>query len=171
MEREDFKNPQNICRGAVLASLAVVLQVAPLLIPIIGVSISALSTLPVVLAVYSNVIIGILVYIVAGVLISFWSVPQSLMFIFTSGILGLSLGICMKKRLPFMVVVITSALLMSIGLLVVGGILKIPILPWLAGTKRVFLVPAILLSTTVYSTIWMLLIRALLSRMLKSTGL
>lgn len=154
MQRENWRGSQNICMGAMLASLAVVIQSSPLYIPILGVSLSAFSTLPVALAGNLNIITGILVYIISGILVSLWSVSQALIFFCTSGILGLSMGVCMKKRLPLLAVIIFPAILLSLGISIVGCVLKIPILPWLVGEKRVFLVPVVLLCTLLYSSIW-----------------
>ncbi|QNB46434.1 hypothetical protein BR63_08985 [Thermanaerosceptrum fracticalcis] len=164
MNNKEWKNPRNLTIGALLASVAVGFQASPLYLPFIGISFSSLSTLPIALAGYIHGITGFLAYLVAGFIMLTLSVPQALIFFLSSGLLGLSLGILMKRQAPFPAVVGIAALLLSVGMFILGFLLGIPVLPWLTGVKRALLIPVTLCLTLLYSAIWAPVLAAVIVR-------
>jgi hypothetical protein len=162
---EDWKNPRQLIKGAFLAAVAFALQSASLYFPVLGASLSSLSTLPIALAGYLNINTGILAYIVTGLLLGLWSVPRALFFYCGAGLLGLSLGILMKRRVPFLYLVCLSGIIMALGLLCVSFFLKWPLLPWLQSDKRFLLIPIMLAWSTIYAAIWVPVLRGVLSRL------
>ncbi|MBZ4653046.1 MAG: hypothetical protein JG781_384 [Peptococcaceae bacterium] len=164
MNNREWKRPRNLTIGALLAALAVGFQASPLYLPFVGISFSSLSTLPIALAGYMEAMTGLLAYLVAGLIMITLSVPQALIFFLSSGLLGLCLGILMKSKAPFLVVVGVSAFLLSLGILILGSLLGIPVLPWLTGVRRALLIPVTLCLTLLYSAIWVPVLAAVIVR-------
>lgn len=165
MSRYEWKNPQNLTLGAVLVSITVIIQASSLYLPVVGISLSALSTLPVALASYYNGVTGILTFLAAGVLMLFWNVPQAVIFLFTSGLLGVILGILLRWRSKLITVVVIPALFLSIGVFLAGSLLGIPIFPWLSGLEKIFLFPVMVLFCTVYTSVWVPVLAAIIGRL------
>lgn len=164
---DDWRNPRNITWGALLAAIAVVLQIMPLYLLIIGTSLSSLSTLPVALASYKQRNIGLLTYISSGIIIMCWSVPQAIIFLCSSGLLGLCLGYLIKENYPFVRILFSAALILALGILLAGEILGIPVLPWLGGAHRIVIIPAVFLCSFFYTGIWILVLKVALARFMK----
>lgn len=171
MDLQDWKRPRNITIGALLAAITVMIQISPLYLPLAGVSLSALATLPAALAGYLSAATGILTFLISATLVCCWSVPQSVIFLCSSGLLGLTLGIMLKKGLHYLIIACTGALILTCGFLAVGNLLGIPILPWLAGPKRYLLIPVLFLCSFVYSAIWVPVLKVLFARIEKHTTL
>lgn len=167
MSPEEWKKPRSLCLGAVLAALAAGVQISPLLIPLVGVSLSALSTIPIAFAAYLNPITGFLTYLTGGSLVLLWSFPQAVIFFFTSGLIGLSLGILMKRRCRLIVVACVPAFLLFLGSIAAAKLLGFPLLPWLTGQGRSMLIPIVMLGAFLYTSIWIPVLAALLSRLEK----
>ena len=165
MNNREWQRPRNLTMGALLAALAVGFQASPLYLPFIGISFSSLSTLPIAMAGYMEPMTGLLAYLAAGLIMITLSVPQALIFFLSSGLLGLCLGILMKRQAPFFVVVGVSASLLSIGIFSLGFLLGIPVLPWLTGMQRVYLMPVALCFTFLYSAVWVPVLAAVIARM------
>jgi hypothetical protein len=165
MDSADWKKPNQLIKGAFLAAAAFTLQSASLYFPVIGASLSSLSTLPIALAGYLNINTGILAYIVTGLLLGLWSVPRALFFYCGAGILGLCLGILIKRRVPFFYLVCLSGITMAFGLICVSSFLNWPLLPWLQQDKRFLLIPVMLVWSTIYAAIWVPVLKAVIRRL------
>lgn len=163
--RDDWRSTRNITIGALLAAMAVGIQASPLFLPVVGISLSSLSTLPVAVSGYLNPLTGLLTYLISSVILAMWSVPQAIIFFFSSGLLGLTMGALMKKRVSFVVLVGISGLFLSMGVFLVGKFLGVVIFPWLIGAKRVLLLPVILACSLLYTVVWVPVLSALLHRL------
>lgn len=165
MYNQDWKSPQQLIKGALFAALAYAIQMAPFYVPVVGASLSSLSTLPIALAAFLNVYTGVLTYFVTGLLLCLWSLPRALFFCCGAGLLGLSLGIMLKKGVKYLPLILVSGALLTAGLIFVSVIIDLPLIPWLQQDKRVFLVPLMLVWSTIYAAIWVPILRALLARL------
>lgn len=165
MSGYEWKTPKSLTMGAVLVSIAVIIQASPLYLPVVGVSLSALSTLPVALASYYNGMTGLLTYLAASILLLFWNVPQAVIFLLTSGLLGIMLGTLIRWRLRLISVVAIPAIALSAGVFLAGGLLGIPVFPWLPGLEKVFFLPVMVFFCAVYASIWVPLLAVIISRM------
>ena len=165
MGTQDWKRPRNITAGALLAAFAATIQVSPLYLPLIGVSLSALATLPIAVASYLHPVTGALSFLIGGALVCCWSLPQAMIFLCGSGLLGLSLGIMLRNKFHYLIVAVTGAVLLTCGFLTVGALFGIPVLPWLVGAKRFLLAPVLFVCALVYSAIWVPVLKALLDRL------
>lgn len=161
----DWKSPQQLIKGALFAALAFAVQMAPFYIPVVGVSLSSLSTLPITLAAYSNVHTGVLTYFVTGLLLCLWSMPRALFFCCGAGLLGLSLGIMMTRGVKILPLILVSGALLTAGLVLVSAIIDLPLIPWLQQDRRVFLIPLMFVWSSIYAAIWVPVLQALLARL------
>ena len=89
----DFMDTRQIVFGGFLALISWLFQLLPVVFSEIFVFITILSSIPVYIGSRIGRKIGVMVYIVAGFLVSVLSVHEGLFFFFTNGIVGLSLGI------------------------------------------------------------------------------
>jgi len=165
MSYKEWKSPRNIIMGALLAVLASVIQASNLYLPLLGISLSAFSTLFVALSGYLNIITGLLTYLVSAVILLSWGLPNALIFMCSSGLLGFCLGVLLKRGYQFYAVAVMSSVCLSCGILTAGYIIGVPILPWLVADKRMFLFPILLTGSFVYTAVWMGLLNYVLLRL------
>ena len=85
--------------GGILTSITVILQSAPVFLPIIGLILSPFSTLPVALAALINVYLGLGVFTSSLFILLIVSIQEGAIFLFATGILlELYLVICFLER-------------------------------------------------------------------------
>jgi hypothetical protein len=84
---------RSLCYCAFLTALAVLLQSAPVFLPLAGMALSPLATFPVALACFESKALGAASYAAAGLILLLISPEESLIFFFTTGIMGIPLGI------------------------------------------------------------------------------
>jgi hypothetical protein len=160
----EWRKPHNLTFGALLTALAVCFQLAPLFFALVGLSLSALSTLPIALAASINPLTGLCCYLTSFVLLSLFGISRALLFLFSTGLLGLVLGLLISKRAPLPVVVVVPALSLCLGMVVVSEILGFPLFPMLTGVGRTFIGPIILIYNLIYTAIWVPILASLLVR-------
>lgn len=146
---------RKIVYGALLASFATILQSAGMLGGI-GFAVSALSTLPILIATIVSLQLGILTYTVALILIGILQPSELFAFPFTTGLLGLGMGFAFRYVKKGILVAVFSGVSLTLGILFVLLIIQFPILGP-AGTSGVDLnlIMGILLFSILYSWIWM----------------
>ena len=83
-----------IVLGAFMATIAALFQAAPVLLSEVAVILTIFSDLPIYIAARIKPSTGVLSYLVAAFLIMLISTHESLFFLCTNGVVGLSLGIC-----------------------------------------------------------------------------
>lgn len=153
--------------GALMTSLAIGIQIAPLYLPFVGISLSALSTLPLAVASYLGIRTGLMTYSVSGAILLLFGVSYSVVFLCGSGLLGLCLGIMMHKKYPYPVIALIASFCLTGGILLLGKILGFPVLPWLMGERRQFLMLVLSVSTLLYSSLWLPVLSVLIKRLEK----
>lgn len=153
--------------GAVMTSLAIGIQIAPLYLPFVGISLSALSTLPLAVAGYLGIRTGLMTFGVSGVILLLFGVSYSFVFLFGSGLLGLCLGIMMQKKYPYPVIALLASFCLTGGVLLLGKLLGFPVLPWLMGEKRQFLMLVLSVSTFLYCSLWLPVLSVIIKRLEK----
>lgn len=120
---------------AVLSSFAAILQSAGGYIPGIGFFASAMTTLPIFLATIVSVRHGFLSYFVTIFLLLMMQPSELIIFPFTTGILGLALGICFFKLMTKIWVVIFSGSTLFTGIIALLYIFRFPVLGPGVGTS------------------------------------
>lgn len=102
-------------------ALAFIFQSTPVFLPIAGLLLSPLSTLPIILATYFRISLGMITYIATAFLLTFVSIQESIIFIFTTGLLGLTIGAYLFRKTMVLSIFISSvALFLGIMTLTFG---------------------------------------------------
>lgn len=75
--------------GGILTTIAVIFQSAPVFLPVIGLAFSPLSTLPIALAAFYNISLGIAMFFSSALILTLVSVQETVILLFTTGLLGI----------------------------------------------------------------------------------
>lgn len=113
--------------GALLGSSAVIFQSAGVFTGI-GFILSMMSTGPLVLASLMSLKIGVMTYLVSAFLLAMLQPSELLVFLFTTGLLGLSLGIGLKYFKRSILTIVFAALSLTLGISLLLYVFKFPIL-------------------------------------------
>lgn len=161
---------RKIVYGALLASFATILQSAGMLGGL-GFVVSALSTLPILIAALISRQLGILTYTVALVMIGIIQPSELFAFPFTTGLLGLGMGFAFRYFKRGILIAAFSGITLTLGILFILLVIQFPILGP-AGTSGadLNLIMAILLFSIFYSWIWMKGFLLLVKRMDRVIG-
>lgn len=100
-----------ICVGGILTTLAVIFQSAPVFLPAIGLFLSPLSTIPIAIAAFSNIFLGIAVFLSSVLILTMISIQESIILLLTTGVLGVVIGALLFRR-----GIISSILFSSVAL-------------------------------------------------------
>ncbi len=150
-----------IVEGGMFIALAVIFQSAPVFLPLLGMALSPFATLPIVLAAIRNASLGLTVYVGSSLILSLISLEESMIFVFTTGILGLVIGILLYRK-GFIVTTIISGGILSLGITILTFIIGFFQLDDLVYSVSVF---ATILIFTVFSLsyafVWVKLIKKL----------
>lgn len=111
--------------GGILTTVAVLFQSAPLFLPVIGLVLSPLSTLPVAIAAVSNISLGFTVFFSSVLIQAAFSFQETLIFFFTTGLIGLIMGILLYRK-GIVISILLSSIALSIGILSLTYIVRIP---------------------------------------------
>jgi len=154
-EKEIFYKKNSIGKfisfGAIFTSISVIFQSAPVLLPAIGLVISPFSTLPVALAASYSITLGMAVYISTALLLAFVYVQESVIFLFTTGLIGLATGSLLIRK-GITISVLISSILLSLGMFVLTFLLEIKVFGDF--TSSLTLPIIFILFPLVYVTIW-----------------
>ena len=84
---------RSMCYCAILTALAVLFQSSPVFLPLVGMVLSPLATVPVALAFYQSKSLGFASYIAAGLILLFIYPEEAIIFFAATGIIGIPLGV------------------------------------------------------------------------------
>lgn len=118
---DSYSKTMRLVVGALLGSIAVIFQSAGIFTGI-GYILSMMSTGPLVLASLLSLRMGVMTYFVTIFLLAMFQPSELLVFLFTTGLLGLSLGIGLKylKRSIFIIPFAALCLTLGISILLYG---------------------------------------------------
>lgn len=140
--------------GGILAGLAVLFQIAPVMLTEVFVPITIFSTVPIYLVSRINPKAGFAAYVSAALVIAIFSVHEGVFFLCTNGLVGLSLGVCAFYTCRKITGVLLASLLLTAALEFVTYVVGIPVF----GFKLQFgiwLQAAVLfIFSVVYNIIW-----------------
>lgn len=143
--------------GGLLGSIAVILQSAGIFTGI-GYILSMMSTGPIVLSSLMSLRIGLMTYFLTAFLLAMLQPSELLVFSFTTGLLGLSLGIGFKYLKRSIFIILFAALCLTLGISILLYGLKFPILG-LSVTFHFnsFVILGVFAFSLLYSWIWKIL--------------
>ena len=147
--------PRQLVFGALFASLAAILQAAGGLLPGVGYFISPFSTAPILLCAMLRFPLGVMSYILTNLLLLILQPSELMVFPFTTGLLGLSVGAAFhffKRRLT---INITGTIVLTLGIHSLLYVFHFPVLgPIVSKSFSFFITGGIFLFSFLYNWIW-----------------
>lgn len=167
---EQYSHTIKLVLGSVLGAIAALLQAAGLFAGI-GYVFSMMATGPIVLATILSIRIGLITYIVTTLLLVIIQPTEVLIFLFTTGILGLGLGLGFKLLRKKLLVTLTGMITLAIGIMSLLFLFQFPVLGPTVGTDaNISMALGILFFCYIYSWIWMRVSLLIMRRMEKQYG-
>lgn len=120
-------NTKTVLIGALLAAIAAIFQLIPVLFSEIFVFLTIFSAVPIYIVSRINPKAGVLSYFVASMLVMLLSIHEGLFFLCTNGIIGISLGICSYYTKKKAVSWFLSSLLLTTALSIMNYVIGIPV--------------------------------------------
>jgi hypothetical protein len=153
---------------ALLGSFAAIFQSAGNLIPGIGLFISPFATLPIFFAICYSIREGVFSYILTIFLLFIIQPSELIVFPFTTGLLGIALGVSFLQFKRRIWVVSFSGLCLLIGIMIVLDIFRFPVLgPTVHTTMDMKIITLIFILSFLYCWIYAELCRIMMSRLYK----
>lgn len=140
--------------GGMLTALTVLFQATPVILPTLGLAVSPLSTLPVAIAAYFNPFLGVSIFLSSALLLLLISVQEALILLFSTGLLGITIGARFYKK-GIRISTLFSGISLSFGMIFLTYIAGIPAFNELAGsfsTTVTFFI--FFLFSIAYSALW-----------------
>lgn len=140
--------------GSILTTVAVLFQSAPLFLPVIGLAVSPLSTLPIAIAAVSNASLGFTVFFSSVLILTIFSVQETIILTFTTGLLGIVMGTFLYRK-GIIISILFSSITLSLGMISLTYIIKISAFVDFTSslsTSLTFLI--FLIFSFIYTSIW-----------------
>ncbi|PEC22073.1 hypothetical protein [Bacillus cereus] len=153
---------------ALMSALATMFQAAGNLIPGIGLFISPFATLPIFFAICYSIREGILSYVLTIFLLFIIQPSELFVFPFTTGLLGIALGISFLQLKRRIWVVSFSAICLLIGIMIVLDIFRFPVLgPTVHTTMDLKIISLIFILSFLYCWIYAGLCKIMMNKLYK----
>ncbi|KAB8127050.1 hypothetical protein F9U64_18730 [Gracilibacillus oryzae] len=150
-----YSNAVKLVLGSVLGTIAALLQSAGLFAGF-GYLFSMMATGPIVLATILSIKIGLITYTSTALLLLIIQPSEIVVFLFTTGLLGVGLGIGFKLLKKRILVTMTGAFSLVLGVIVLLYLFQFPILgPGVTGPPGLFIILGLSCFCLLYSWIWM----------------
>ncbi|WP_121663187.1 hypothetical protein [Metabacillus litoralis] len=150
---DHYSQLSKIAMGAIMAALAVIFQSAGIFIGF-GYVLSMLATWPMIIAASISFQIGILAYVTTIFLLAIVQPSEVLVFAFTTGLLGISIGYGLRKMKNVFKVMLFAGATMLLGIIVLITLFQFPILGPSANSLGFGMLGSIFLFSLLYSWIW-----------------
>ncbi|MDF2678201.1 MAG: hypothetical protein K0Q97_2545 [Bacillota bacterium] len=121
-------NIRNIAQGGLLICLSAILQLLPTSFGEIFIIASILSSIPIYILSRINPKVGLIGYIITGILIFLFNAHEGLFFLFTNGPVGFALGNFNYKLKSKLLISLLSGIVLTLSLCIVNFIVGIPVL-------------------------------------------
>lgn len=153
--------------GSILTTLTVLFQSAPLYLPILGLALSPLSSLPIAIAAVINVSLGLTVFFSSIFLMIIFSIEETLILCFTTGLLGFAMGILIYRK-GIILSTLLSGLALSLGMIILTYIVKFTAFVEFVSPLSIYTVFLIFISfSIVYSTLWNICFKKFMNYLIK----
>ncbi len=142
--------------GALMASLAAILQATGGVLPGIGMLLSPFTTLPILLSTLVSIRTGILTYILTILLLLLMEPSELFIFPFTTGILGIGLGWTFRILHRRLEIILINGLLLFTGICIPLYVLGFPVFgPTVASNFDGLILLMIFGFSILYSWLWL----------------
>ncbi|MDG5789920.1 hypothetical protein QA612_20905 [Evansella sp. AB-P1] len=153
--------------GSMLTAIAVIFQSAPVFLPVVGFAFSPLSTLPIALAAFLNISLGIVVYVATAFILTFIYIQEAIILIFTTGLLGLTIGIFLYRKGLF-ASIFFSSILLSLGMLMLTYFVGIAVFGTMTPLARIPLTLLIFyFFSLIYASIWSIYLKKIINNLIR----
>lgn len=153
--------------GGILTTLAVLFQSAPLFLPMLGMALSPFSTLPIAIAAVINVSLGLTVFFSSVFMLILFSVEETLILCFTTGLLGVVMGTLLYRK-GIIFSILFSSIALSIGMILLTYTVKFSAFVDFTGSLSISLTILIFLGfTIVYTSLWNICFRKFMNYLIK----
>lgn len=164
---DGYSRTKKLVVGSILAAFATIFQSAGIFVGI-GYAFSILATMPIVLSAIISIHLGIMSYFLTILLLLIIQPSEIFVFPFTTGLLGLSLGIAFRWWKSRIAITFFGGIILAAGILFLLYIVKFPVLgPSVSHTFHVRVVFVILMFSLFYSMVWMGLSRKVFELLFK----
>jgi hypothetical protein len=156
-----------VCFGGILTALSVMFQIAPVVLPGVGLALSPLSTAPAAIAAFLSPAAGIIAYLSAGLLLLLLDTQEALIFLLSTGALGLVLGLLLHNNFFVRTLASGFTLFCGINILFYGFGINLfgPATAYVSGFIEAFFI----LFSVLYAAAWSVILK-LLFKPLKALG-
>jgi len=154
MTTSQFSNTNKLVLGSLLGAIAAILQSAGLLTGV-GYVFSTLVTGPIILATILSVRIGLLTYALTTILLMIIQPTEVFVFLFTTGLLGVGIGIGFQTVKLSTLVTVIGGLCLTAGILILLTLFNFPVLGPSLTEVSLSVGGGILVFSISYSWIWM----------------
>lgn len=156
-----------VAYGGILTALSVLFHSAPVFLPGIGLALSPFATLSIALAAVASTYSGVIAWFASAIILLLISPQEAVIFLLTTGPLGLVLGAGYNKRIVPSAAAAGGTLFVGINLLkhVAGIAVFGSMTPNDSLLTEAFI---FLLFAAVYSIIWLFILRLIISLLLKT---
>lgn len=153
--------------GGILTTIAVLFQSAPLFLPVIGLALSPLSTLPIAIAAVYNVSLGFTVFFSSVLILTMFSVQETIILFFTTGLLGMVMGAFLYRK-GIMISILFSSIALSLGIISLTYVIRISSFVDFTSSLSTYLIFIIFfIFSFVYSSIWNICFRKFMDYFIK----
>lgn len=140
--------------GGILTTLTVLFQAAPLFLPVIGLFLSPLSTLPIAIAAVYNVSLGFAVFLSSVLILAMFSIQETIILLFTTGLLGIVMGTLLYRK-GIIISILFSSIALSLGMIFLTYIVRISAFVDFTNSLTISLTFLIYITFSfIYSSIW-----------------
>ena len=153
--------------GGILTAITVIFQSAPIFLPAIGLLFSPLSTLPIAIASFYNISLGVTVFFSSSFILVLVNVQEAIILLFTTGLLGIALGTFLYRKGLF-VSILFSSIILSIGMISLTYIVGISAFGDLTSLESIPLTILIYTSfSLIYGSIWNVCLRKFINYLIR----
>jgi hypothetical protein len=164
-KRLDINLHYPLTSAAILSAVASIFQSAGGFLPVMGLFISPFATLPIILVTMISIPHGIMSYFTTIFLLTLIQPSELFIFPFTTGLLGLTVGAGYKYFRNNITTIISSGLVLVLGILILLYVIQFPILgPSVPISFRWEIVLILIPPCCLYAWIWVVFIRRIMKR-------
>lgn len=147
-------NSKWITLAGLLAAITTILHSAPVFLPVIGLALSPLSSLPVIIGTLLFADRVLPMFLAAAVLLFLINAQEAIIFLLATGPLGLSTALAAVPTVPFWQKSLVPALLLTCGILLLIFLVGLPGLQNIVGHLNLTIFLAIVLFSFIYSLLF-----------------
>ncbi|NLK00708.1 MAG: hypothetical protein GX318_05660 [Clostridia bacterium] len=144
-----------IAYAGLLAALAVILQSSPVFLPVVGLALSPLSSLPVIIGTLLFADRVLPMFLAAAALLFLVNVQEAVIFLLTTGPLGLTAALAVIPTIPFWRKSLVTTSLLTCGILLLTFLVGLPGLQNTVGSLNMPILLAIIAFSFLYSSLFM----------------